>query len=98
MYTYNLRRLAVSRKTLEFGYDPFFREGVLLLGVPFCHMGETFLSEEVVKYFGIPTVGGEEEKEILDVSTLKKSRKMIHRLIGQVSTEYDDKDGDRCVW
>lgn len=70
----------------------------MLLGVPFCYLGETFLSEEVVKNFGIPTVGGEEEKEILDVAALESSRKMIHRLIGQIGAEYDGEDGDRCVW
>jgi len=98
MHTYNLRCLSVSRKTLKFRYDSFFRKGVLPLGVPFCYLGETFLSEEVVKNFGFPTVGREEEKKILDVSTLESSGKVIHRLIGQVGAEYDSKDGDRCVW
>ena len=87
----------MSRKTLEFSYDTFFREGVLLLSVPFRYLGETFLSEEIVKNFGISTVEGKEEKEILDISAPESSSKVFHRLIGQVGTEYDGKDGDRCV-
>ena len=98
MYTYDLCGLFVFGNTLKFRYDSLLREGVLLLGVPFCHLGETFLPEEVVKNFCIPTVRGEEEKKVLNVSTLESSSKVIHRLIGQIGTEYDGQDGDGCVW
>lgn len=88
----------MSSQILEFGYDPIFRKGILLLGVPFCYLGEALLSEEVVKNLGFPTVRREEEKKILYVSTFEGRSKVIHRLISQVGAEYDGENGDRCVW